>query len=498
MQTINEASLLSRRQFLKLATSTAAGLTAYQMRHLYAEGSPYPAFHGKEIKARLLHSPTGQADTNPALTRRFPWLRYGNNPGGRVQIANAQDLPTRAQAIGQPGEAVFEAGGVQVIPWAPMFERPTHLREANRALKALAGTSQLYIKDEGSESAAIYGNKIRKYEFLLPNLAAAGVRQVVTHGAFGSNHCAHLALAARYGTYRPGGEPGGIESEFYLYPQEMTANAVTKLKLLVASGARLNFLEGDAAVALSITKTRLQARYSSTEACVNPGGSSPLAVLGHVEAIMELAEQIESGACSLTSPPDFIFCPLGSGATSIGLALGCFILGWPTKVVGTCSQDKGIVARALVNGDISAPFLIGNAHSLAESGLKWLHRLGLPDGKRQQLTSREILERHFAYDAVTWLPEYGCVTPEIQAEATAAKAAGLVLDNTFTAKSFHTLKAYAGAGLLKGKSAVFWNTYQRFPLDKLLPADTDWTMALPPPIKSRVVAFLRANGGMLV
>jgi hypothetical protein len=85
----------------------------------------------------------------------------------------------------------------------------------------------------------------------------------------------------------------------------------------------------------------------------------------------------------------------------------------------------------------------------------------------------------------------------VQREATAAADAGLILDNTFTAKSFHTLKSYAAAGLLKNKSAIFWNTYQRFPLDKLLPADTDWTMALPDPIKSKVNAFLKTNGGML-
>ena len=95
---------------------------------------------------------------------------------------------------------------------------------------------------------------------------------------------------------------------------------------------------------------------------------------------------------------------------------------------------------------------------------------------------------------MSWNPEYGKVTPEIQREATAAADAGLILDNTFTAKSFHTLKLYAENGLLQNKSALFWNTYQRFPLNTLLPEDHRWIMALPEPIRDRVEAYRKVRG----
>ncbi len=274
---------------------------------------------------------------------------------------------------------------------------------------------------------------------------------------------------------------------------------ITKLRLLVASGATLRFLEGDTSVGLSILMERVKPYISeeSDEAYVPPGGSSPLTVLGHVEALMELAEEVESGDCSLTAPPDYIFVPLGSGATTVGLVLGCHLLGWPTKVVGTCSQDKGWAARLAVNGDIDTPFLVANALSLLDKALEWLDRMGLVPDTRQACPGRDVLRRGFIYDNVSWHPEYGKVTPENQREATAAASAGLVLDNTFTAKSFHTLRIYAENSLLQNKSALFWNTYQRFPLNTLLPEDHKWIMALPEPIRALVDAYRKIRGEAL-
>jgi len=493
--------MLNRRLFLKISAVAAVGLAADQSRRYFAgtarEGSP--TFRGQNIIEERLLRPPCQADISPALVRRYPWLRAGDKAGRLVQIANSCSLPgglAGARSTGELGECVFQLGsGGRFLPWSPMFQRPTPVYKAGAALQALAGTSRLFVKDEGSELSPLFGNKVRKYEFLLPNLAFSGVKKVYTHGAFGSNHCAGLALAARYGAYQPGEDPTPVEVELMLYPQEITDNVITKLKLLVASGARLRFLEGDVSVGLSILKAQLKGRTCDdlAEAYVPPGGSTPLTVLGHVEAIMELAEQVESGGCPLSAPPDYLFVPLGSGATAMGLVLGCHLLGWPTKVVGTCSQDKGRFARLAVNGDLNAPFLVAHAESLLDKALVLLNRMGLPSGARRTFTSREIMRHGFAYDNVTWRPGYGKATPEIQREVAAAARVGLVLDTTFTAKSFHTLRSYAERGLLKNRSALFWNTYQRFPLDTLLPEDSNWTMALPGPIRARVTAYQNAR-----
>src|SRR5439155_6166400 len=64
---------------------------------------------------------------------------------------------------------------------------------------------------------------------------------------------------------------------------------------------------------------------------IPPGGTSPLACLGHVNAALELREQIDAG---LLPPPDFIFVPLGSLGTAAGLTVGCALAGLTARVVG--------------------------------------------------------------------------------------------------------------------------------------------------------------------
>jgi D-cysteine desulfhydrase len=61
------------------------------------------------------------------------------------------------------------------------------------------------------------------------------------------------------------------------------------------------------------------------------GGTSPLGVLGHVNAGLELAEQIQAG---LLPCPEQVVVPLGTGGTAAGLALGFALAGLPITVLG--------------------------------------------------------------------------------------------------------------------------------------------------------------------
>jgi 1-aminocyclopropane-1-carboxylate deaminase/D-cysteine desulfhydrase-like pyridoxal-dependent ACC family enzyme len=431
------------------------------------------------------------AEAVPALAERFPWVQYGETTAHKLQIANAFK-PTLALNLapteGPLGEREFHIErGRAVIPWAPMFERPSAIVSANRDLQTLAGVEQLFIKDEGSDLIAIYGNKVRKYEFLLPNLHYSGVRKIYSHGAYGSNHCAHLALAARFAEFHAGPRSDGMEVVLNLYPQAITENVVIKLRLLAATGVTLNFLQGDAAVGLSIKLLSLM--NQTTERCaegyIDPGGSSPLSVLGHVEAAMELARQIESRSCALDRYPDYVFLPIGTGGTAMGLALGFYLLGWPTRVVVTCSQDKGFLARLVVNGNIGVPFDIAHAHHLLAESMPWARKLGLVDGNT---TPADILKGRFFYDNETWRPAYGKMSELVAERARLAEDRGLVLDGTFSAKAFNTLASYAQSRLLSGQRVLFWNTYQRFPFEALIPDDDAWARYLPEDVQSRLIS----------
>jgi len=61
------------------------------------------------------------------------------------------------------------------------------------------------------------------------------------------------------------------------------------------------------------------------------GGSTPLGTLGHVNAALELADQIDAGELPV---PGRVVVPLGSGGTAAGLSLGFAIAGLETVVIG--------------------------------------------------------------------------------------------------------------------------------------------------------------------
>ncbi|MEO5903950.1 MAG: pyridoxal-phosphate dependent enzyme, partial [Gemmatimonadaceae bacterium] len=95
-------------------------------------------------------------------------------------------------------------------------------------------------------------------------------------------------------------------------------------------------------VALTIARYRswtTRARY------IPIGGSSPLGILGHVNAALELNEQIRA---RLLPMPEKIVLPLGSGGTTAGLLTGFAIAGLPIEIVGARVGPRAVVNRSRV------------------------------------------------------------------------------------------------------------------------------------------------------
>ena len=166
----------------------------------------------------------------------------------------------------------------------------------------------------------------------------------------------------------------------------------------------------------------------SAEGFIDPGGSSPLAVLGHVEAAMELARQVARRSCPMEGPPDSVFLPIGTGGTAMGLVLGFYLLGWPTRVVATCSQDKSLLAKLVVNGDIIEPFDIAHAKHLLAESMPWAKKLGLVG---DSITPADILKDRFALRQRNLAPRLRQDVAQVAEGARIARERGLVLDGTF-------------------------------------------------------------------
>lgn len=429
--------------------------------------------HEKRIHPGDLPIYSGSSADTLALTRYYPQLAYSRNNPAKIQIINIhhQDFPnlhTRLTNRAVVHDSVFPFIDIPqrfIVPWAPLFAKWTPIKTLKHQLFDTLKEQVVYVKDEGSDSVALFGNKARKYEFSFPFCLQTGAKSLVTFGSLSSNHCVFTALTAacaQLGKCFNGNDPKVLVN---LYPQRFYPHIIHKLKYLLALGTGIRFLPNDMEVAYSILANQTREKFSQDDdlAYCEPGGSNPLTTLSHVNAIFELNEQIADGSSVLHEPPDFIYAPLGSGGTCMGLVFGCHLLGWKTKVVGTTSQDKSLWTRTLVFGNPTRPFLVQNAARLLRKTIDLFAFLELPGSAMSRLDPDTILEKHFCFDNNTWKPAYGIPSDRTSAVIDQfSDGRKLTLDATFSGKSFTTLLDHIQDSRLAGKKVLFWNTHQRF------------------------------------
>jgi D-cysteine desulfhydrase len=164
---------------------------------------------------------------------------------------------------------------------------------------------------------------------------------------------------------------------------------------------------------------------------IPPGGTSPLGILGHVNAALELAEQISAG---LLPEPRQVVVPLGSGGTAAGLALGFAIAGLSPVIVAARVVPK-IVGRE------------GRVVRLANATRALIER-------HSEARVRGTLPRIRVIDGV-YGGAYGRPLERAERAARAlCDAAGVSLDATYSAKAFS-----AAVDVADGSPTLFWLTF---------------------------------------
>jgi len=322
-----------------------------------------------------------------------------------------------AEATLLPLLARFPA--LRAIPRVPLCDLPSPV------LRAQADGAELWIKNDGLNAPIAGGNKVRMLEFLLAGVGPGDT--VLTVGGEGSTHVLATAIHAA----RLGARTAALRWRHEMNP---TADRIAqRIGERAAATARphVHRFSGIAVAHAQWLRLTGHVRY------VPLGGSTPLGVLGMVNAGMELALQIRAGELPL---PSRVVVALGSGGTMAGLALGLAIAELDIAVIGVQVTPSIIANRSRVQR------LVARTARLVER----------TTGERVRRPATRLLGvARGAYGGA-----YGRLVPSAaHAAARLDAATGIRLDQTYTAKALAVALELARDRRMRAGPTLFWNTF---------------------------------------
>jgi D-cysteine desulfhydrase len=384
----------------------------------------------------------------------------------KAEAAPAAD--PRSRAADAPGAARAGASGALAAVEPALFRRHPALRALPRAPFVLAPTpveplalpgvapGTCFVKRDDRSCPLYGGNKPRKLEFVLGAAAARGTRRLVTSGGIGTHHGLATAILGR---------SLGMATTVVCVPQPLTKHVLEQLEAMLAFGTELIFARTVPGAAARTIQSLLRSAVAGERPELVPtGGSSAVGDIGFVSAAFELAEQIEAG---LVPEPREIYLPIGSGGSLSGLALGVRLAGLRARIIGV------LVTDILPPG----PRRIA---ALARGTLARLRRLD------PTLPAVSIGPADFEITRAQLGPAYGADTDAGRTAARLAGAAGLTLEQTYTAKCFAELLARTADGRAE-TPLLFWNTYNSVDFWAHAPARPGLD-GLPAPLRAWIAA----------
>lgn len=304
---------------------------------------------------------------------------------------------------------------------------PTPVTEARRFADA-HGLGSLHVKREDRSHPQCGGNKVRGLEFLLAEARRRMVRRLLTVAAVGSYHIVCTACHAA---------PLGMKLTAVVLPQPATQRVGDNLLRGAEFGVEYVPVGHVTAVPVLVGKWVRQLLAPDRCCFIPPGGTSPLACVGHVNAAFELRRQIDAG---LLPAPDLLFVALGSLGTAAGLALGVRLAGLETRVVGVVVAHRWhATARRLTR--------------LSRRTLRLLQRHD-PTVPNAAVRSGDVSV------VTTALGEgYGHVLPEAGVMRDQMRELeGIELDDTYTAKALCGAFQFIRRHGLERRDHLFWHT----------------------------------------
>jgi D-cysteine desulfhydrase len=270
----------------------------------------------------------------------------------------------------------------------------------------------LLVKRDDLSGERLGGNKVRGLEWLLGAVSPGD--RVLTVGPRGSTHALATATYARELSARV---------TVVRWNQEMHS-AARRVDTRIRAEARV--IDASSVIAAYVVAAALRAVGAHW---IPAGGASALATLGHVNAGLELAEQIAAGDIEA---PERVVVPLGTGGTAAGIALGLKLAGVPSRVVAV-----RVVPRVIGR--------LGRVLSLARAATRLIER-HCANARVPRLTSGDVVIEQDHYGGGYGRP----VDPA--PDEVALRDFGIRLDDTYTRKAF-------AAAVAQSPRALFWLTF---------------------------------------
>lgn len=332
-------------------------------------------------------------------------------------------------------------------PWMPLAHVPTAVEPCDAIGAWLGRSNGIYMKRDDLISPLYGGNKVRRYEFLLADAKEKGKKRIVTVGGLASTQAMATAVFGR---------ALGFEVQIILFDQPVTAFALDSVRGFVSAGAEIIY--GGGYLMTAIRAYRAHRRDPAGNYFIMPGAAGALANLGYVDAMLELAAQVERGE---VPRPDVIVLPTGSSGTLAALALGAAHLGWDTEIVGVR------ITTALATNRFSVGAVVRNTdRALAARDRRWKP---MRDRVRYRLYGAALGEG------------YGYPTPEAkEGAAQVEKLTGATGEITYSGKALAGLRALIAEPRYRDKTFLLWNTLStaRVPLlpdaEKKIPKSLTW------------------------
>jgi len=328
---------------------------------------------------------------------------------------------------------------VKKIPYLKIGDFPTPV-EKLKNLGNKFNCKNLYIKRDDLSSDTYGGNKVRKLEFILAEVLKNRKKVIFTFGLAGSNHAVASTIYAK---------KVGLKCILMLLPQPNAHYLQRNLLLDYYFGANLhqkkNAIFLTFTIAIEIIRQIIIT--GTIPVIIPPGGSSKIGIIGFVNAAFELKEQIDSG---VILEPDYIYLSIGSMGSAIGLILGLKVLGLKSKVISI-----RVVDHKYSN--------LKKMMKLFKKVNNYLHNIE-PSFPIIKITAKDFNIRHDFFGK-----QYGLFTKQgVEAAKLIQENEGIMLDGTYTAKTFAAVINDIEKNNFNDKVILFWNTYNSNDLSKFI------------------------------